>query len=85
MDCRFANIDGTRCLVNFKDVDGIVTMRVQRMFEGSETIEVNSVQVSDLDGGTMIVNHEICLQMSVEDVALVYTKFHIVRLQQPKR
>lgn len=79
MNCKFATIDGEKCLVNFKNDGNKVVMIVQRMCEDAEVIEVNNVQVSDLDGGTLIINYAICLQMSVEDAALVYTRFNIRR------
>ena len=79
MNCKFATIDGKKCLVNFKTDGNKVVMVVQRMCEDAEVIEVNNVQVSDLDAGTLIINYAICLQMSVEDAALVYTRFNIRR------
>ena len=77
MNCKFATIDGKKCLVNFKTDGNKIVMVVQRMYEDAEEIEVNNVWVSDLDGGTLILNYAICLQMSVEDAALVYTRFNI--------
>ena len=77
MNCKFATIDGKKCLVNFKTDGNKIVMVVQKMCEDAEEIEVNNVRVSDLDGGTLILNYAICLQMSVEDAALVYTRFNI--------
>lgn len=79
MNCKFATIDGKKCLVNFGTNDGKETMLVQRMCEDAEMIEVNNVQVSDLDAGTLIINYAICLQMSVENATLIYTRFNIRR------
>lgn len=77
MNCKFATIDGKKCLVNFKTDGNNAVMVVQKMCEDAEVIVVNNVLVSDLDGGTLIINYAICLQMSVEDAALVYTRFNI--------
>ena len=77
MNCKFATIDGKKCLVNFKTDGNKIVMVVQKMCEDAEEIEVNNVRVSDLDGGTLILNYAICLQMSVEDAALIYTLFNL--------
>ena len=77
MNCKFATIDGKKCLVNFKTDDDQMVMVVQRMCEEAEVIEVEHVLVSDLDSGTLIINFAICLQMSVEDAVLIYTRFNL--------
>ena len=77
MNCKFATIDGKKCLVNFKTDGNKVAMVVQKMCEDAEMIEVEYVHVSDLDSGTLIINQAICLQMSVEDAVLVYTRFNL--------
>lgn len=77
MNCKFATIDGKKCLVNFKTDGNKIVMVVQKMCEDAEMIEVEYVHVSDLDSGTLIINQAICLQMSVEDAALVYTCFNL--------
>lgn len=79
MNCKFASINGSKALVNFKTNDGRIAMVVQKMCMEPGVIEIKRIQVSDLDGGTLIINDDICLQMSVEDAAYIYTRFNIIR------
>lgn len=82
MNCKFATIDGRKCLVNFKTNDGRVAMVVQKMCEDAEVIEIKQVQISDLDSGTLIINNSICLQMEICEAVLVYTRFNLIRYHQ---
>lgn len=79
MNCKFAKVNGTKALVNFKTNDGRVAMVVQKMCEDIEVIEVKRIHVSDLDSGTLIINDSICLQMAVEEAVLIYTRFNLIR------
>lgn len=78
MNCKFAKINGSKCLVNFLTKDSRMVMVVQKMDEETEVIELSRIEVSDLDSGTLIINSDICLQMSVDDAAYVYTRFNII-------
>lgn len=79
MNCKFAKINGAKALVNFRIKDGSIAIVIQKMCEEIQVVEVKCVEVSDLDGGTLIINNDICLQMSVEEAAYVYTRFNIIR------
>lgn len=79
MNCKFAKVNGSKCLVNFKTKDDRMVMVVQKMCMEPKVIEMKRVEVSDLDGGTLVINGNICLQMAVEEAAYVYTRFNINR------
>lgn len=79
MNCKFAKINGSNCLVNFLTKDDRMAMMVQKMDKKTEIVELSKIEVSDLDGGTLIVNSDICIQMSVEEATYVYTRFNIIR------
>lgn len=79
MNCKFATINGSKCLVNFMTKDDRMVMLTQKMDEDVEMVEVKQIQVSDLDSGTLIINNAICLQMAIDEAALVYTRFNLIR------
>lgn len=79
MNCKFAKVNGSKCLVNFKTNGDRIVMLIQKMDQDLEMIEIKQIQVSDLDGGTLILNYSICLQMEVVDAAYVYTRFNLDR------
>lgn len=79
MNCKFANVNGAKALVNFLTKDSRMAMVVQKMDKEAEVTELSKIEVSDLDSGTLIINGDICLQMSVEEAAYVYTRFNIIR------
>lgn len=79
MNCKFAKVNGTKALINFLTKDSRMAMMVQKMDEEAEVVELSRIEVSDLDGGTLIVNSDICIQMSAEEAAYVYTRFNIIR------
>lgn len=79
MNCKFAKINGSKCLVNFKTDGDRFAGVIQKMCKDVEVIEVKRIEVSDLDSGTLIINEDTCLQMSPEDAAYVYTRFNIIR------
>lgn len=79
MKGKFAKINGTEALVNFMTKDDQVVMLTQKMDEDVEMVEVKQIQVSDLDSGTLIINNAICLQMAIDEAALIYTRFNLIR------
>ena len=79
MNCKHAILNGNPVLVNFKNKDRMVSMLIQNMDKPLRYEWVNSLEISDYDPGTAILNREDVLQMEPSDLAYVYAKFAIVR------
>lgn len=79
MHCKHAVINGTNVLVNFREKNDRVAILIQKIDEPLESMLIESLDISDYDSCTAILNKGHVLQMDQSDLAYIYARFNLIR------
>ena len=79
MNCKHAVIGGEPALVNFRTKSGKVVLLIQEMDKPLQGLPIESLEISDYDSGTAILNGKDVLQMEPSDLAYAYARFMLVK------